>query len=55
MNGARGTPSVNITVHMPMYLARSLLKNVSTTTALPMAEAGEMKNDVNARHVAIDA
>jgi hypothetical protein len=44
MNGAIGTPSVTMMVQIPMYLALSFLKNVSATTPLPMAEAGEMKN-----------
>lgn len=38
-----------------MYLARSFLKNVSLTTALPMAAAGLMKNAVMARQRAIVA
>jgi hypothetical protein len=53
IKGASGTPKVSITVHIPMYFALSCLKNDSTTTALPMAEAGQMKNAANARHVAI--
>lgn len=44
MKGAIGTPSVTMMVQMPMNLALSFLKNVSATTPLPMAEAGEMKN-----------
>jgi hypothetical protein len=55
MNGASGTPNVIMTVQMPIYFARSCLKNVSTTTALPIADAGEMKNAAKARHVAIAA
>lgn len=54
MNGASGTPSVIISVQMPMNLARSFLKNVSTTTALPIAEAGQMKKAAKARHVAME-
>lgn len=38
-----------------MYRARSFLKNVSVTTALPIAEAGEMKNAVTARQPAVDS
>lgn len=38
-----------------MYLARSFLKNVSTTTALPIADAGQMKKAVKALHTAIEA
>jgi hypothetical protein len=45
MRGASGIPMVIMTVHTPIYLALSFLKKVSTTTALPMALGGEMKND----------
>ena len=38
-------PMVIMTVHTPIYLALSFLKKVSTTTALPIAFGGEMKND----------
>lgn len=38
-----------------MYFARSRLKNVSATTALPRAVGGQMKNDVKALQAAIDA
>lgn len=55
MNGAIGTPSVTMTVQIPTYLARSFLKNVSVTTALPSADAGEMNQAVIARHRAIVA
>lgn len=48
-------PRVIMTVQTPMYLALSFLKNVSTTTALPMAFGGEMKNDWSARQAAMDA
>lgn len=50
-----GTPRVTINVQIPRYRPRSFLKNVSVTTALPIAAAGEMKNAVNALHAAIDA
>lgn len=50
-----GTPNVTITVHMPMYRARSCWKYVSITTALPMAMAGEMKQATKARQAAIEA
>ena len=39
---------------MPMYRARSRLKNVSTTTALPIADAGAMKKALSARHAAME-
>ena len=55
MNGPVGTPSVTMTVQTPIYLALSRLKNVSATTALPIAIAGQMKNAASARHAAIDA
>jgi hypothetical protein len=38
-----------------MYLARSFLKVVSITIALPMAEAGEMKKACKARQAATEA
>lgn len=44
-----------MSVQMPMYLARSLLKNVSTTTTLPMAAGGQMKKAQKARQVAVAA
>jgi hypothetical protein len=53
MKGERGTPMVTSRVQMPMYLARSFLRNVSVTTALPMAAGGLIKkcNDGSAyRH-----
>jgi hypothetical protein len=50
MKGAIGTPSVTIMVQMPMYLPLSFLKNVSVTTPLPIARAGEMKKAVMALH-----
>lgn len=37
-------------VQIPMYRARSFLKNVSATTPEPMAAAGQMKKAVMARH-----
>lgn len=37
-------------VQIPMCLPRSFLKNVSTTTPLPIAMAGLMKNDTRHRH-----
>lgn len=55
MNGDRGTPIVTMSVHIPMNLARSCLKNTSCTTPLPIAAAGEMKNATNARLAAIEA
>src|SRR4051812_28455876 len=55
MKGASGTPMVSMMVQMPMYLARSFLKKVSTTTAVPIAAAGQMKNATKARHVAMAA
>lgn len=54
-NGATGTPIVTISVQYPMHRARSFLKNVSATTALPIAAAGLMKNAVMARHSPIVA
>jgi hypothetical protein len=44
-----------MTVHIPMNFALSLLKNVSTTTALPIAFGGEMKKLWKARQVAMAA
>jgi hypothetical protein len=55
MSGASGIPTVIITVQTPIYLALSFLKNVSTTTALPIAFGGEMKKAWNARQVAMAA
>jgi hypothetical protein len=55
MKGDSGTPSVTINVQIPIYLALSPLKNVSVTTALPIAAAGEMKNATMALHTAIVA
>jgi hypothetical protein len=37
-----------------MYFALSFLKNVSVTTALPIAAAGEMKKATKALHAAMD-
>jgi hypothetical protein len=54
MKGAIGTPRVTINVQIPMYLARSFLKNVSVTTALPIAAAGLIKKATMALHTAID-
>ncbi len=51
-NGANGTPMVNMSVHTPMYRARSLAKNISCTVPLPSAAAGEMKSAPSARHAA---
>lgn len=53
--GASGTPIVTIKVQTPMYFARSFLKNVSATTALPMAAAGLMKKAVMALQTAMVA
>ena len=50
-----GTPTVIINVQTPMYFALSLLKNVSATTALPIAAAGEINSAVRALHAAMDA
>jgi hypothetical protein len=55
MKGAAGTPIVTINVHAPMHLARSFLKKVSATTALPIAAAGLIKKAVMARQRAIVA
>lgn len=44
---------VSISVQIPMYFARSFLKKVSVTTALPIAPAGLMKNATIARQIAI--
>jgi len=44
-----------MTDHVPMYLVFSFSKNVLTMTALLIADAGEMKKNSNARHVAIEA
>jgi hypothetical protein len=55
MKGPTGTPIVIIKVQIPIYFARSFLKNVSTTTALPIAEGGQMKKAQKARQVAIAA
>jgi hypothetical protein len=55
MNGPIGTPSVTITVQIPIYFALSRLKNVSATTALPSAMAGQMNKATSALHAAIDA
>jgi hypothetical protein len=55
INGPIGTPSVTITVHTPIYLALSRLKNVSATTALPIAMAGQMKKATSALHAAMNA
>lgn len=41
-------------VQMPMYRARSFLKNVSMTTALPMAAGGLIKNATMALHTDIE-
>lgn len=49
INGAAGTPKVIINAQTPIHLARSFLKNVSATTALPIAPAGLIKNAVIAR------
>lgn len=48
-----GIPRVIINVQIPIYLARSRLKVVSATTALPSAAAGEIKNAVRALHAAM--
>ena len=50
-----GTPTVIINVQTPIYFALSFLKNVSATTALPIAAAGEMNSAVRALHAAMDA
>jgi hypothetical protein len=50
IRGAIGTPKVIMTVHIPIYLARSFLKKVSVTTPLPIAAAGQMKKAVMALH-----
>jgi hypothetical protein len=50
IKGAIGTPRVIITVQIPIYLARSFLKNVSVTTPLPIAAAGQIKKAVIALH-----
>jgi hypothetical protein len=39
-------PSVTISVHIPIFCPLSLAKNVSVTTALLIAMAGEMKKAV---------
>jgi hypothetical protein len=54
MKGAIGTPRVTINVHIPIYVARFFLKNVSVTTALPIAAAGLMKKATMALHTAIE-
>jgi hypothetical protein len=49
MRGAKGTPSVTMRVHNPMYRALFFLKKVSVTTALPIAAAGLIKKPTRAR------
>lgn len=53
MKGPPGGPRVTRAVQIPILKARSLLKKVSVTTALPTYEA-LMKKAQNARHTAID-
>ncbi|GMF85139.1 unnamed protein product [Aspergillus oryzae] len=50
IKGASGTPTVTMTAHTPMHRARSFLKKVSATTALPIAAGGLMKKPVMALH-----
>lgn len=50
-----GHAIVTIKVQYPIHRARSFLKNVSATTALPIAAAGLMKKAVMARHRSIVA
>lgn len=46
-NRRRACPRVTMSVQMPIFCPLSLAKNVSVTTALLMAMAGEMKNDTS--------
>jgi hypothetical protein len=54
-NAPTGTPSVTIKVQTPRYRPLSFLKNVSVTTALPIAAAGEMNHAAKALHTIIEA
>jgi len=53
MKPPKGTPQVTMIVQIPMYFARSFLKNVSVTTADPIAPAGEMKKATSALQAAV--
>lgn len=55
MKGPSGTPAVTMRVQTPIYLALSFLKNISVTTALPIAPAGLMKKAVMALQTAMVA
>jgi hypothetical protein len=53
--GEEANPRVTISVQTPIFSALSFLKNISVTTALPTAAAGEMKNATKIRQTICEA